>query len=266
MTTVWLCIGIAVLAFAFGVAGLYLQKLLPEPRASDRSRDMIAAILGLISLLLALVLGTLVGSAYSFYSTQKSEMETFAARAVQLNLALDRIRAGNRAGAREDERDAGRGPRHGVGRERHTDTASPFGRGAAPAPLGIGRICRLARSEDAGPTAICRERRRRRRCNRADAPARFNAAGEPRLLASGGDRRVVGADPVLRLRRALPPQRDHARPRSASAPSRSAARSSSFWSSASPSPACSASRPAPSTRCWRRSTSSAPWSRSPHAA
>jgi hypothetical protein len=38
--------------------------------------------------LLALVLGTLVGSAYSFYSTQKSEMETFAARAVQLNLAL----------------------------------------------------------------------------------------------------------------------------------------------------------------------------------
>jgi hypothetical protein len=88
MTTVWLCIGIAVLAFAFGVAGLYLQKLLPEPHTSDRSRDMIAAILGLISLLLALVLGTLVGSAYSFYSTQKSEMETFAARAVQLDLAL----------------------------------------------------------------------------------------------------------------------------------------------------------------------------------
>jgi hypothetical protein len=64
--------------FAFGVAGLYLQKLLPEPHTSNRSRDMIAAILGLISLLLALVLGTLVGSAYNFYSTQKSEMETFA--------------------------------------------------------------------------------------------------------------------------------------------------------------------------------------------
>jgi uncharacterized membrane protein SpoIIM required for sporulation len=40
---------------------------------------MIGAIVGLISLLLALVLGTLVGSAYSFYATQKSEMETFAA-------------------------------------------------------------------------------------------------------------------------------------------------------------------------------------------
>jgi Protein of unknown function (DUF4239) len=88
MGTVWLCIGVAVGAFAFGVIGLYLQKLLPEPHTSDRSRDMIGAIVGLISLLLALVLGTLVGSAYSFYSTQKSEMETFAARAVQLNLAL----------------------------------------------------------------------------------------------------------------------------------------------------------------------------------
>jgi hypothetical protein len=81
MGTVWLCIGVALGAFASGVAGLYVQKLLPEPHTSDRSRDMIGAIVGLISLLLALVLGTLVGSAYSFYSTQKSEMETFAARA-----------------------------------------------------------------------------------------------------------------------------------------------------------------------------------------
>ena len=33
MTTVWLCIGVAALAFLFGVAGLYLQKLLPEPHS-----------------------------------------------------------------------------------------------------------------------------------------------------------------------------------------------------------------------------------------
>ena len=88
MWTVWLCVGVAVAAFAFGVAGLNLARLLPEPHTSDRSRDMIGAIIGLLSLLLALVLGTLVGSAYSFYSIQKSEMETFAARAIQLDLAL----------------------------------------------------------------------------------------------------------------------------------------------------------------------------------
>jgi hypothetical protein len=88
MKTVWICIGVALLAFLFGVAGLYLQKLLPEPHSIDRSREMIGAIVGLVSLLLALVLGTLIGSAYSFFSTQKSEIETFAAREVQLDLAL----------------------------------------------------------------------------------------------------------------------------------------------------------------------------------
>ena len=30
MATVWVGVGVAVLAFVFGVAGLYLQKLLPE--------------------------------------------------------------------------------------------------------------------------------------------------------------------------------------------------------------------------------------------
>jgi ABC-type antimicrobial peptide transport system permease subunit len=88
MTSVLLCIGVAILAFAFGFAGLLLQKLLPETHSVERARDMIGAIVGLVSLLLALVLGTLIGSAYAFYATQKSELETFAARAVQLDLAL----------------------------------------------------------------------------------------------------------------------------------------------------------------------------------
>ena len=88
MMTVGRSLGVAALTFTFGVAGLYLQKLLPPPHTSDRSRDMITAIVGLISLLLALVLGTLIGSAYSLYSTQKSDMNAFAARALQLDLAL----------------------------------------------------------------------------------------------------------------------------------------------------------------------------------
>ncbi len=88
MAFVWICVGVTVLAFVFGVAGLLLQQLLPEPHTSDRSRDMIGAIVGLVSLLLALVLGTLIGSTYAFFTTQKSEFETFAARAVQLDLAL----------------------------------------------------------------------------------------------------------------------------------------------------------------------------------
>jgi hypothetical protein len=88
MATVWISLSVAILAFASGLLGLYLQRLLPDHHTSDRSRDMIGAIVGLFSLLLALVLGTLIGSTYGFYSTQKAEMETFAARAVQLDLAL----------------------------------------------------------------------------------------------------------------------------------------------------------------------------------
>ena len=93
MWTVWLCIGVTAAAFVSGVAGLYLQKLLPEPHTSDRSRDMIGAVVGLISLLLALVLGTLIGSAYSFYSTQKSEMEILRREGDLARSGARRVRA-----------------------------------------------------------------------------------------------------------------------------------------------------------------------------
>ena len=48
MMTIWLCIGVAVLAFLFGVTGLYLGKLLPEPHSIGLSREMIGAIVGLV--------------------------------------------------------------------------------------------------------------------------------------------------------------------------------------------------------------------------
>ncbi|MGO9769118.1 MAG: hypothetical protein ACLPSW_06105 [Roseiarcus sp.] len=79
---------VGVLALASGLIGLKLQGLLPDQHTSDRSRDMIAAVTGLLGLLLALVLGTLIGSSYGFYSTQKSELETLDARALQFDSAL----------------------------------------------------------------------------------------------------------------------------------------------------------------------------------
>ncbi len=88
MTAIWVSAGAALAAFVAGLFGLGLQRLLPEPHTSDRSRDMIAAIVGLVSLLLALVLGVIIGSAYAFYSNQKTELETIAARALQLDIAL----------------------------------------------------------------------------------------------------------------------------------------------------------------------------------
>ena len=88
MTAIWVSMAAALAAFAAGLFGLWLQRLLPKPHTSDRSRDMITAIIGLVSLLLALVLGTIIGSAYAFYSNQKTELETIAARALQLDIAL----------------------------------------------------------------------------------------------------------------------------------------------------------------------------------
>jgi hypothetical protein len=88
VTAIWVSGGAALAAFVAGLFGLGLQRLLPAPHTSDRSRDMIAAIVGLVSLLLALVLGVIIGSAYAFYSNQKTELETIAARALQLDIAL----------------------------------------------------------------------------------------------------------------------------------------------------------------------------------
>ena len=87
MTTVLIPIFIAVLVFACGVGGLHMQRLLPASQ-SEFSREMISAILGLITLLLALVLGVTVGSAYGRFATQNTEMENLSARALQLDLAL----------------------------------------------------------------------------------------------------------------------------------------------------------------------------------
>jgi hypothetical protein len=89
MDTLLFAIGIAVLAFGAGILGLKLHIWLPERHAPDQARDMIGAVTGLIGLLLALVLGTLVGSSYTLYATQKSEMDTLAARVLQLDAALE---------------------------------------------------------------------------------------------------------------------------------------------------------------------------------
>ena len=44
--------GAAALMIASGILGLALQKYLPERHTSDRSRDMIGGVVGLITLLL----------------------------------------------------------------------------------------------------------------------------------------------------------------------------------------------------------------------
>jgi hypothetical protein len=88
MTTVSISITTGVLTFGMGMLGLYIRRLLPERHMSTGSKEMIGAIMGLVSLLLALVLGTLVGSAWGFFATQKDNIETLCARSLELDLAF----------------------------------------------------------------------------------------------------------------------------------------------------------------------------------
>jgi len=88
MRSLIICVAIGLLAFAMGLVGLYLKRHLPERHMSMGSRDMIGAIMGLLSLLLALVLGILVGSAHEFFANQEAELESLAARSLELELAF----------------------------------------------------------------------------------------------------------------------------------------------------------------------------------
>ena len=88
LTSIFISVVVGVLTFGFGMLGLYLKRLLPERHMSSGSREMIGGIIGLVSLLLALVLGTLVGSAYGFFATQKANIETLCARSLEIDLAF----------------------------------------------------------------------------------------------------------------------------------------------------------------------------------
>lgn len=74
--------------FAGGVLGLILQRFLPESQTTGPSRDMIGAIVGLLTLLCALVTGLLIWTAYGVYAGQNAAIQALAAKDLQLDLVL----------------------------------------------------------------------------------------------------------------------------------------------------------------------------------
>jgi uncharacterized membrane protein YqgA involved in biofilm formation len=79
---------VAVSVFVGGLLGLALRHVLPEEHTSGPSRDMIGAVVGLLTLLCALVTGLLVWTAYGVYGAQNTAIQTLASKVVQLDLAL----------------------------------------------------------------------------------------------------------------------------------------------------------------------------------
>jgi hypothetical protein len=79
-------VGVAV--FAAGSLGLILHRVLPEKHVTGGGKDMIGAVVGLLTLLSALVLGLLIWTAYGVYAGQNVAIQTLAAKVLQLDLAL----------------------------------------------------------------------------------------------------------------------------------------------------------------------------------
>ena len=71
-----------------GVIGLVLQRILPERYTLDKARDMIGGVLGQLTLLLVLVNGLLIWTAYGVFSTQQTELQTVTARALEFDLEM----------------------------------------------------------------------------------------------------------------------------------------------------------------------------------
>jgi hypothetical protein len=89
MNSEFLALAVTAAVFAGGAVGLILQRSLPEKYTSGGPRDMIGAVVGLLTLLSALVLGLLIWTAYGVYSGQKAAVQTLAANVLQLDLALE---------------------------------------------------------------------------------------------------------------------------------------------------------------------------------
>src|SRR5580658_46565 len=74
--------------FIGGALGLELQRALPESYTSGGPKDLTGAVVGLMTLLLALVLGLLIWTAYGVYSAQKASVQSLAIADLRLDGAF----------------------------------------------------------------------------------------------------------------------------------------------------------------------------------
>jgi len=79
---------VALLTFASGLLGFLLQWLLPVQYVTD-AKGMIGSIIGLVTLLLALVLGLLIWASYRVYSHQNAESQSLGPLILKLDFAFE---------------------------------------------------------------------------------------------------------------------------------------------------------------------------------
>jgi hypothetical protein len=85
-----LLISLAIFASVFGgsLLGILLHFRLPDRHLAPESRDVVRLSMGLVTTMVAIALGLLIGSAKTFYDTQNTEVAQLAANAVLLDRLL----------------------------------------------------------------------------------------------------------------------------------------------------------------------------------
>ena len=88
MSIFLICVLIFALFMVAGYAGLALQTRLAPEHKTGETKGVVGQISGLVSLLLALVLGTLIGVSWAYFSAQRANLENFSAQVLRLDQAL----------------------------------------------------------------------------------------------------------------------------------------------------------------------------------
>ena len=118
-------IAVALTTFGASVVGMALQLIVPAQVLTD-SKGTVGAMVGLITLLLALVLGLLVYTAFTVYSTQQAEAQGLGPVVIELDVLLEQYGAEalrGRVGLREA---LGRSRRRFFGDPEHGPQAHTF--------------------------------------------------------------------------------------------------------------------------------------------
>ena len=87
----------AMTTFAASVLGMLLQGIVPA-QALAESKGTVGAMVGLVTLLLALVLGLLIFTAFSVFATQQAEAQSLGPIIIELDLALEQYGPGGAQG------------------------------------------------------------------------------------------------------------------------------------------------------------------------
>ena len=88
MDSVTLTAIVFAIIFVGGAIGLELQHVLPESYTTGGPRDFTGAVVGLVTLLVALVLGLLIWTAYGVFSTQRASIQAMALNVLRFDEAL----------------------------------------------------------------------------------------------------------------------------------------------------------------------------------